>query len=59
MKYRIEVLVQEGAGKAWRPIHPTNGPPYEYDTRQEAEHIKRMCYGLDYDRQARIREVSE
>ena len=28
----------------WVDISPSNGPPYEYATRKEAEHMLDICY---------------
>ena len=48
MPWRIEVRVPvpDGKGgyvKEWRDVRPTNGAPYEYDTREEAAKMARIC----------------
>lgn len=46
--YVIEVLVSETPGKprVWRPIRPSGSKePYEYDTKFDAEQVRRTCYG--------------
>lgn len=49
MHYRIEVLTKtvDKAGaivEEWRPMRPSNGPPYVFETEKEAESIFNMCY---------------
>jgi hypothetical protein len=40
-RYGVEVLVEEqtpqGRVKTWKRMHPTGGPPYVWDTKQEAQ----------------------
>ena len=40
----------------WKSIKPTNGPPYRYKTRREAENMLEICYpGIQYEK--RVIEV--
>ena len=52
MTFYIEVLCPANAvtGDEWRKLHPTNGPPYSYATREAAERDLRLCYPVtDHD----------
>ena len=48
MTFYIEVLCTTYSGNAsgeeWRKLHPSNGPPYAYATRDAAELDLRRCY---------------
>ncbi len=59
MKYGIEVLVpnKERGCFEWQRVRPTGGKPYEYETRAEAESMRRLCYDAD-STQARVVEVN-
>ncbi len=42
----------------WRAVRATGAPePYQYDTREEAEAMLRMCYPDQTRDRARVREV--
>ena len=45
--YQIFVNIIED--NKWKEVavRPTNGMPYKFKTRSEAEKIKRICYGDD------------
>ena len=49
--WNIKVLVEEskqcghGVNKVWRSVRPTNGQPYQYETKEEALRMANMCYG--------------
>jgi hypothetical protein len=36
--YQVEVKIQNKTTKEWewKAVHPTDGPPYEYETEREA-----------------------
>lgn len=36
----MQIKTPEG----WQSVHPLDGEPYEYKTREEAESVLRMCY---------------
>jgi hypothetical protein len=58
-KYRFQVCLDKGTDKErWADVHPAGKPdqPYTYDTRQEAEDMARICYGIDPSG-SRVREV--
>jgi hypothetical protein len=38
--YRIQVRI----GTQWQDLRPAGGQPYRYPTKQEAEHMRRLCY---------------
>lgn len=40
----------------WRPVRPTGGREYRFETRDKAERVRKMCYPHDYVG-TRIREV--
>ena len=48
MTFYIEVLCTTYSGNAsgeeWRKLHPSNGPPYAYATREAAALDLRRCY---------------
>jgi len=48
MTFYIEVLCTtyhgNAPGEEWRKMHPTNGAPYAYATRDAAELDLRRCY---------------
>ena len=60
-KWIMEIYIETEPGKMeWRAVHPSHGKRYEYDTKEEAERMLRMCYGppmLDSDHQ-RVREIT-
>jgi hypothetical protein len=59
-KWRIEVEVKVGGEKVWKPVSPTNGPPYEYDDENEAYRMMKMCYGDPANPvKARIKQTNE
>ena len=39
-KYVMQIKTPEG----WQSVHPLDGEPYAYKTREEAESVLRMCY---------------
>lgn len=48
-KFRIEVFVHDNptehvSPKVWKPMRPSGGEPYEWDTRAEAERQRDMSY---------------
>lgn len=51
MKYLMQVKIEDRANPkklVWVSVQGSNLPsPYEYDTREEAERMLRMCYGGD------------
>jgi len=50
MKYGLQVNVATDGGKFdWRDVRPSNGEPYRYAERAEAESMARMCYDGDPD----------
>lgn len=55
--YRIQVLVKHGEFTEWVDIHPTNGPAYEYATKEAAEKIVRMCYSGYDETKVQIKEI--
>jgi len=62
MTYRIQVLMaipflseHPRSGVEWRDVHPTNEPPYEYETYGEANSVARKSYP---DHRNRVRVVS-
>lgn len=55
-RFGIEVRVETKDGPQWQRVRPTGGKPYEYDTRREAEDMRRLCYDAD-PTQARVVEV--
>jgi hypothetical protein len=45
-KYRFQVCLDKGTkNERWEYVHPVGGPPYEYDSKVEAERMARICYG--------------
>ena len=47
-KFITEVLVRNDMGEpVWRPVRPSGGEPYTYDTYGEAEQFR--CQQLEYD----------
>jgi len=61
MKFRMQALV----GRTWTDICPSGGEPYEYDTREGAETMLRICYPdqlreerLGAPQTVRVREVA-
>jgi len=61
MKYQYQIYIPKdysdlSQGMEWKSIRPTNGKPYECDTKREAEHMLDLCYG-DSDVQKRVIEV--
>lgn len=57
-KYAIEKRIWNPIKKVyeWKPIRPSSGDPYKYDTREEAERMSRLCYDTDSSI-VRIKEV--
>lgn len=56
-KFGIEVLIISKHNVAqWKRVCPTGGAPYVYSTREEAEHMRRLCYDADPTK-ARVVEV--
>jgi hypothetical protein len=46
MKYQIQILDRSTNQKKWVSVQGCNLPtPYEYDTREEADRMLRLCYG--------------
>lgn len=43
--------------REWRSVRPTNGAPYSYSTREEAERVMRMCYPDESSEIVRVVEV--
>lgn len=41
--FQIEVLVKD----EWHPVSPVGGPPYTYNTSEEARRMSRLCYDAD------------
>lgn len=59
MQYRFQVCLDKGKkSERWEDVHPAGKPdqPYEYETRDEAERMARICYGDDASI-VRIREL--
>jgi hypothetical protein len=51
MKYQILVK--------GRPMHPTNGEPYEFDTYQKALDTVNICYGREsLGKDVEIKEIN-
>ena len=47
-KYEFQVCLDRGTDKErWHSVRPSSGQPYQYDTRDEAEQMARICYGTD------------
>jgi hypothetical protein len=44
MPWEVHVLVRIGDSEEMAAVHPTGGPPYRYDTEEEAKAVMRMCY---------------
>jgi hypothetical protein len=49
MVFKIEVLIKtvDSTGavvEIWRPLRPSNGGPYVFETEKEAEAVFNMCY---------------
>jgi hypothetical protein len=42
----MQVLTGHGKDSKWDWVHPTNGQPYQYPTKKEAEQMLRICYPL-------------
>ena len=42
--YIVEVKCREGIQTVWRPLRPTGGQPYTYETMAAAHQIMEMCY---------------
>ena len=57
MRYTMQVKVKVGTELEWRNVHPTNGPDYVYETRDEAERMLKMCYPDCDETRARVEEV--
>ena len=51
MKYGFQVQVYDHSAKAkaWKWVRPTNGAPYQYDTKEEARRMADMCYPDEYE----------
>jgi hypothetical protein len=63
IKYILQVCIArehfEGTIWTWQDVRPTNGKRYEFDTFEEAEKVRAMCYpGLGNDRVRIVTEVS-
>lgn len=44
-KFVVQVKYKDkDGGVEWMSVHPTNAPPYEFETEEEAEKMMRMCY---------------
>ncbi len=58
----IQVKVRERSGGyerlIWRDLRPTNGEPYRYGSKDEAERIRWMCYPDQTSERVRVVEVS-
>jgi hypothetical protein len=62
MKWIMEIKV----GGSWVPISMKDKPPYAYKTREEADHMLRICYPdqvrnqrLSGEELTRVREVPD
>ena len=55
MKYGLEVKT----GDKWFPVRPPTAPPYEFDTRLEAETMGRVLYGAAVNREPEVVRVVE
>ena len=45
MTFRIQVCLNRGTkNERWADMRPTGGEPYEYATKEEAEHMAYICY---------------
>ncbi len=43
----------------WKPVRPTNGQPYKYDTEQEALRMLLMCYpGIEHADSRRVVDLN-
>jgi hypothetical protein len=61
-KWRMQVLMPvpgqgETKEKVWRDVHPTDKPPYEHDTEEEAKRMLRLIYPGCGSDEVRVREV--
>lgn len=44
-KFVVQVKYKDGnGGVEWMSVHPTNAPPYEFESEEEAQKMMRMCY---------------
>ena len=64
MAYKIEVRIQEsipgsqyGKRWTWAAIRPTGGAPYVFDTIQEAQRVRAMCYPQQTSEEVRITKI--
>lgn len=56
--FRIEILTTpDGRAYNWKYLHPTNGKPYEYNTRREAQDVIDMCYPMSNENTVRVKEM--
>jgi len=44
--------------KTWQTVRPSNGKPYAYETKQEAEHMLSICYPDSIVEEIRVIESS-
>lgn len=59
MSYIIEVLTRERDEKepSWKAVRPSHSKePYRYQTEEEAEWLRRMCYGTLFENDTRVRK---
>jgi hypothetical protein len=54
----MQIKMFQDGKMEWFSVRPTNGKPYEYDTKEEAERMLRMCYPLVSSEEARVKEIS-
>jgi hypothetical protein len=57
--YEMQFYFQDDKTKKreWKSIRPTNGKPYQYETKEKAQSMLNMCYPLEPSEYKRIIEV--
>lgn len=43
----------------WLWVHPTNGDPYQFDSKAKAQHMRDICYPMCDQSQVRVHPFKE
>jgi hypothetical protein len=46
---KVNVMKEGKPDYEWQWVQPTGGQPYAYETADEAEYMRRICYGNDFN----------
>lgn len=60
-KYEFQILIFDPTTrkKTWKSVHPTNGKPYQYNTKGEAQRMLDMCYPDVFPEEKRVINVNK